>query len=85
MGGVTPKSYGSVFIYKNGFRINPYGEPGQDILEQIKTHIQKKDPKAFEQWCAPIKENTATPSGLTSYGAVIVNKRVLIIILDRFQ
>ena len=25
-----------------------------DILEQIKTHIQK-DPKAFEQWCAPIK------------------------------
>lgn len=32
MGGVTPKSYGSVFIYKNGFRINPYGEPGQDIF-----------------------------------------------------
>ena len=32
MGGVTPKSYGSVFIYKNGFRINPYGESGQDIF-----------------------------------------------------
>ena len=32
MGGVTPKNYGSVFIYKNGFRINPYGEPGQDIF-----------------------------------------------------
>lgn len=32
MGGVRPKSYGSVFIYKNGFRINPYGEPGQDIF-----------------------------------------------------
>ena len=32
MGGVTPKSYGSVFIYKNGFRINPYGEPGQDFF-----------------------------------------------------
>lgn len=30
--GVTPKSYGSVFIYKNGFRINPYGEPGQDFF-----------------------------------------------------
>ena len=32
MGGVTPKSYGSVFIYKNGFRINPYGEAGQDFF-----------------------------------------------------
>lgn len=32
MGGVTPKDYGSVFIYKNGFRINPYGEPGQDFF-----------------------------------------------------
>ena len=32
MGGVTPKSYGSVFIYKNGFRINPYGEPGRDFF-----------------------------------------------------
>lgn len=32
MGGVHPKEYGSVFIYKNGFRINPYGEPGQDIF-----------------------------------------------------
>lgn len=32
MGGVTPKNYGSVFIFKNGFRINPYGEPGQDFF-----------------------------------------------------
>ena len=32
MGGVRPKDYGSVFIYKNGFRINPYGEPGQDFF-----------------------------------------------------
>ena len=32
MGGVAPKSYGSVFIYKNGFRINPYGDPGQDFF-----------------------------------------------------
>ena len=32
MGGVTPKNYGSVFIYKNGFRINPYGEPSQDFF-----------------------------------------------------
>ena len=32
MGGVQPKNYGSVFIYKNGFRVNPYGEPGQDFF-----------------------------------------------------
>ena len=32
MGGVAPVNYGSVFIYKNGFRINPYGEPGQDFF-----------------------------------------------------
>lgn len=32
MGGVRPKDYGSVFIYKNGFRVNPYGEPGQDFF-----------------------------------------------------
>lgn len=32
MGGVQPKKYGSIFIYKNGFRINPYGEPGEDFF-----------------------------------------------------
>ena len=32
MGGVQPLKYGSVFIYKNGFRINPFGEPGQDFF-----------------------------------------------------
>ena len=32
MGGVTPRQYGSIFIYKNGFRINPYGDPGQDFF-----------------------------------------------------
>lgn len=32
MGGVQPKNYGSVFIYKNGFRINPYGEPERDFF-----------------------------------------------------
>ena len=30
--GVEPVNYGSVFIYKNGFRINPYGEPGEDFF-----------------------------------------------------
>ncbi|TKC00859.1 sensor histidine kinase [Pedobacter cryophilus] len=28
--GVNSVSYGHVFIYKNGFRIYPYGEPGED-------------------------------------------------------
>jgi len=39
MGGVEPVNYGSVFIYKNGFRINPYGEPGEDFfnINQRKT------------------------------------------------
>ncbi len=32
MGGVSSKAYGSVFVYKNGFRINPYGDPGQDFF-----------------------------------------------------
>ena len=30
--GVEPVNYGSVFIYKNGFRINPYGEPDDDFF-----------------------------------------------------
>lgn len=31
--GVEPVNYGSVFIYKNGFRIYPYGEPGRDFFD----------------------------------------------------
>lgn len=30
--GLESVKYGSVFMYKNGFRIYPYGEPGVDIL-----------------------------------------------------
>lgn len=30
--GVTSKDYGSVFIYKNGFRVNPYGDSGRDFF-----------------------------------------------------
>lgn len=30
--GVYPVRFGSVFIYKNGFRIYPFGEPGDDSL-----------------------------------------------------
>ena len=30
--GVGPIDFGSIFVYKNGFRIMPYGEPGQDMF-----------------------------------------------------
>lgn len=30
--GIEPVKYGSVFLYKNGFRIYPFGEEGEDIL-----------------------------------------------------
>ena len=30
--GVQPINYGSVFVYKNGFRVNPYGEPKEDFF-----------------------------------------------------
>lgn len=31
--GIRSLDYGSVFLYKNGFRIHPFGEPGQDTLK----------------------------------------------------
>jgi signal transduction histidine kinase len=30
--GIEPVNYGSIFIYKNAFRIYPYGEPGVDFF-----------------------------------------------------
>lgn len=30
--GMEPVKYGSVFLYKNGFRVYPYGEDGEDLL-----------------------------------------------------
>ena len=30
--GLQPVKYGSIFIYKNGFRIYPYGNPGEDFF-----------------------------------------------------
>lgn len=30
--GIPPVQYGSIFIYKNGFRIMPYGEQGEDVF-----------------------------------------------------
>jgi len=31
--GVEVVNYGSIFIYKHGFRVYPYGEPGQDFFD----------------------------------------------------
>lgn len=31
--GIRSFHYGSIFLYKNGFRIYPFGEPGQDTLK----------------------------------------------------
>jgi len=30
--GITHREYGSIFLYKNGFRVHPYGEEGDDWL-----------------------------------------------------
>jgi signal transduction histidine kinase len=38
--GVRSVSYGSVFMYKNGFRIYPYGEVGEDPLNLDKRKVQ---------------------------------------------
>lgn len=32
MMGIQPVRYGSIFLYKNGFKINPYGDEGDDWL-----------------------------------------------------
>jgi hypothetical protein len=31
--GMEPVKYGSIFMYKNGFRVYPYGEEGEDLLQ----------------------------------------------------
>ncbi len=31
--GLASRNYGHIFLYKNGFRIYPYGEPGEDPLK----------------------------------------------------
>ena len=32
MMGMEPKKYGSVFLYKNGFRVYPFGQENEDVL-----------------------------------------------------
>lgn len=31
--GIEPTRYGSIFVYKNNFRVYPYGEPGLDVFD----------------------------------------------------
>ena len=31
--GTEPVNYGSIFVYKNSFRVYPYGEPGRDFFD----------------------------------------------------
>lgn len=31
--GIPPVRFGSVFVYRNGFRVYPYGEPSNDVFE----------------------------------------------------
>lgn len=38
--GVTPVNYGNVFLFRNGFRIWPYGEPGDDSWELDRRALQ---------------------------------------------
>lgn len=38
--GVSARDYGSVFLYKNGFRINPFGNPDDDNLGINRRHQQ---------------------------------------------
>ncbi|MBU8716086.1 ATP-binding protein [Brevibacillus parabrevis] len=38
--GIRPVRYGSVFLYKNGFRIYPFGEEGEDTLKLDRRKIQ---------------------------------------------
>ena len=38
--GIESVNYGSVFIYKNNFRIFPYGEPGKDFFDMDRRKTQ---------------------------------------------
>lgn len=38
--GMQPVRFGSIFIYKNGFRVMPYGEPGSDIFNIDRRKVQ---------------------------------------------
>lgn len=39
--GIRPVNYGSIFLYKNGIRIHPYGDEGDDWLQLEKRKTQR--------------------------------------------
>ncbi len=43
--GMEPVKYGSIFIYKNGFRIYPYGEEGDDSL-----HLDRRKQQGYNRF-----------------------------------
>lgn len=45
--GVEPKNYGSVFLYKNKFRIHPYGDEGDDWLG-----LEKRKSQGYARYLA---------------------------------
>ena len=45
--GITHREYGSIFLYKNGFRIHPYGEESDDWLE-----LEKRKGQGYARFLA---------------------------------
>jgi len=43
--GMEPVKYGSIFMYKNGFRVYPYGEGGEDVIS-----IDKRKAQGFNRF-----------------------------------
>ena len=43
--GVEAVKYGSIFVYKNGFRVFPYGEPGRDFFD-----IDKRKQQGYKRF-----------------------------------
>ena len=43
--GIAPVEFGSIFVYKNGFRIMPYGEPGADVF-----NIDKRKQQGYNRF-----------------------------------
>lgn len=43
--GIAPVEFGSIFVYKNGFRTMPYGEPGADVF-----HIDRRKQQGYNRF-----------------------------------
>ena len=48
MMGIESVNYGSVFIYKNGFRVYPYGEPEKDFM-----NIDRRKAQGYNRYLGP--------------------------------